>query len=84
MTKILINIPDELLEEVDRRAKEEKMTRSEATRLALRAWLQSERYIPPFRRPGFAEIEERMRAAARLHKGSVPAESLVRRERERH
>ncbi len=84
MTKILINIPAELLEEVDRRAREEKMTRSEATRLALRTWLRSEKYVAPIHRTGFAEIAARMSAAARSKRSSVPAETLIRKDRERH
>jgi len=84
MAKILINIPSELLEEVDRRAREENMTRSEATRFALRVWLRSEPYIAPMHRPGFADIAERMRAAAKSNSGSVPAETLIRKGRESH
>jgi metal-responsive CopG/Arc/MetJ family transcriptional regulator len=84
MAKILINIPAELLEEVDRRAREEKMTRSEATRLALRSWLRSRKYVAPIQRSGFAEIEERMRATAASKRRSVPAEAMIRKERESH
>ena len=84
MAKILINIPDELLEEVDRRAREEKMTRSEATRLALRGWLRSGKYVAPIHRPGFAEIEARMSKAAKSNRSSDPAEALIRRERKSH
>lgn len=84
MTKILINIPTELLEEVDGRAREEKMTRSEATRLALRIWLKSRRYIVPAERPGFAEIEERMRAVAGSDRTSLTAAAMIRRDRESH
>lgn len=84
MTKILINIPEELLAEVDRRAREENMTRSEATRLALRAWLRSGEYVAPLHRPGFAEVVKRMQAAAKSKRGSVPAEVLIRKDREGH
>ena len=82
MAKILINIPAALLEEVNRKAKEEKMTRSEATRQALRSWLRSRKYVAPIQRPGFAEIEERMRAAAGSNRSSIPAEAMIRKERE--
>ena len=84
MAKILIHIPDELLEEVDRRARKENMNRSEATRLALRAWLRSEKYVAPFHRPGFAEIEARMRTMAESKRASLPAEALIRKDRESH
>ena len=84
MAKILINIPEGLLEKVDRRAKEEKMTRSEATRAALRAWLRSGKYIAPIHKPGFADIEARMRAAAMSNRSSFPAEALIRKDRESH
>ncbi len=84
MRKILINIPDVLLEEVDRRAGEEDMTRSEAIRLALRAWLRSGEYVAPLHRPGFAEIVKRMKEAARSQGGSLPAEALLRKDRDNH
>ena len=84
MAKILINIPDGLLEEVDRKAGEENMTRSEATRLALRIWLKSESYIAPVHRPGFVGIQKRMRAAAKTSTTSSQAEALIRKDRESH
>jgi len=82
MTKILINIPEELLEKVDRRAKEDGMSRSEATRWALREWLKSPKYMPPMYRPGYEKIRERMMKAARSNVTSEPAEVLIRRDRE--
>jgi hypothetical protein len=84
MAKILINIPSELLEQVDRRAREENMTRSEATRLALRVWLRPGKYVAPLHRPGFADIEERMWVAAKSNRSAVPAEALIRKDRESH
>jgi metal-responsive CopG/Arc/MetJ family transcriptional regulator len=84
MSKILINIPEELLEEVDRKAREENMTRSEATRLALRAWLRSGKYVAPLDRPGFAAIEARIRAAAKSNRSSLSSGVLIRKDRESH
>jgi metal-responsive CopG/Arc/MetJ family transcriptional regulator len=84
MSKILINIPGELLEEVDHRAREEKMTRSEAIRLALREWMRTRNYVAPNQRPGFCEIEKRMRAAAESNQSGITAEALIRKERESH
>jgi len=82
VTKILINVPDEMLEKVDRKAKEDGMSRSEAVRWALRAWLKSPKYVPPMRRPGYERIRERMLEASRVNVTSEPAEVLIRRDRE--
>ena len=82
--KILINIPEELLEKVDRKAKEDCMSRSEAVRWALRAWLNSPEYAPPMNRPGYEEIKSRMMEAARMSMASEPAEVLIRKDRESH
>ena len=84
MKKILINIPEELLEKVDRKAKEDCMSRSEAVRWALRAWLNSPKYVPPMNRPGYEEIKSRMMEAARMSMASEPAEVLIRKDRESH
>jgi Arc/MetJ-type ribon-helix-helix transcriptional regulator len=84
MKKILINIPDDLLEKVDKRAREENMNRSEAVRLALHAWLRPGKYVAPLHRPGFAQIEARIRAAASSSRTSLPAEIQIRKDREAH
>lgn len=84
MAKILINIPDELLEEVDSKARKENMTRSEAARHALRVWLRSNKYAAPMNRPGFAEIEARMKDAGKINLMPMPAEALLRKDRESH
>jgi len=84
MPKILINIPDDLLEMVDRKSREEHLNRSEATRQALLQWLRAPKYIPPKDRPGFAELEARMIRAARTNITSEPAEVLIRRGRDNH
>ncbi len=84
MTKVLINMPDALLEEVDRKAKEDGMSRSEAVRWALRGWLHSPKYVPPMHRPGYEEMRARMMKATRLTAKSEPAEVLIRKDRESH
>jgi Arc/MetJ-type ribon-helix-helix transcriptional regulator len=84
VTKILINVPDEMLEKLDRKATEDGMNRSEAVRWALRAWLTSPKYVPPIHRPGHERIRERMLKASRLNVTSEPAEVLIRRDRESH
>ncbi len=84
MTKILINIPEELLEKVDHKAKEDGMSRSEAVRWALRGWLNSPKYVPPIYRPGYEEIRLRMFKAARLSVTSEPAEVSTRKDRQSH
>lgn len=84
VTKILLNIPEELLEKVDRRANEDGMNRSEATRWALREWLKSPKYVPPMHRPGYEKIRARMMKAAKLNVPPEPAEVLIRRDRESH
>ncbi len=84
MKKILVNIPEDLLEKVDKKAREEHMTRSEATRLALHAWLRQDRYVAPLHRPGFAQIEARMKDAASRDRTSLPAGIQIRKDREGH
>jgi hypothetical protein len=84
MKKILINIPDDLLEKIDKKAREEHMTRSEATRLALHAWLRAGKYVAPLYRPGFAQIEARIKAAVSRGRTFPSAESQIRKDREGH
>ncbi len=84
MTKVLINMPEELLEEVDRKAKEDGMSRSEAVRWALRGWLQSPKYVPPMSRPGYKKLRARMMKAAKLNVTSEPSEVQIRKDRESH
>lgn len=82
MAKILINVPDEMLKQVDKKAKKNHLTRSEATREAFRRWLADADYLAPANRAGFGGILERMMRASKANKGEGTAEKWIREDRE--
>lgn len=82
MAKVLINLPDTLLEHVDERAQRNHLTRSEATREAFRLWLAQGDYIAPIDRPGFHAIRRRILKAGTLKQHIGPAEKWIREARE--
>ncbi|MBI4470206.1 MAG: ribbon-helix-helix protein, CopG family [Acidobacteria bacterium] len=82
MAKVLITLPDELLKQVDQRARKHHLTRSAASREAFRQWLAQGDYIAPVDRPGFLQIQNRMEKARRRRKSDGSAEEWLRRDRD--
>lgn len=86
MAKVLLNIPEPILKQVDKKAKLNHLSRTEAARIALSFWAEKgEDLIPPIQRPGVKEIISRMDEIRRKSKpGGIPSEVWIRRDRESH
>lgn len=84
MAKVLLNIPEPILSRVDRKAKMNHLSRSEAARIALNFWAEKgDDLIPPIERPGVREIIAEMDAIRRKAKPSkISAVAWLRRDRE--
>jgi metal-responsive CopG/Arc/MetJ family transcriptional regulator len=85
MHKLLLNIPEDLLEETDMKARRVHIRRSEAVRQALRSWVSEDAGLSPKDRPGFqtrlTRIESvRCQASARVK--PVDAARWVRADRD--
>ena len=84
MSKILVSLPDEMLKRMDKKAKENHMTRSEAVREAVRQWFSGVTYIPPAQRPDFMEWVSSIQEARSSGWGKgKTAEEMIREDRER-
>lgn len=77
MAKIAISLPDSMLNEIDRVAKEQQMARSEVVRRGVEAFLEIERYQRTLARAKelYAAIESEDLALAELYRPMI-AETL--------
>ncbi len=85
MSKILLEIPDQLLRQVDAKAKINHLKRSEAARQALSFWIkEGQDHIPPMERPGIREMIREMDAFRHRGRSRKSSEQLIREDRESH
>ena len=83
MAKVMISMPDALLEEIDRAAKEQHRTRSELVREATRKYLvqPGPSTLAPVRKKSWEEIDremERIREAlSRKRKPGAPSSTAI-------
>jgi hypothetical protein len=84
MAKVLLNIPEPILKQVDKKAKMNHLSRSEAARIALSFWAEKGNdLIPPIERPGVREIIAEMDAIQRKAKPSkLSSVEWLRKDRE--
>ena len=84
MAKVLLSIPEPILKQVDKKAKLNHLSRSEAARIALSFWAEKgDDLIPPIERPGVKEIIAEMDAIRRKARPSkIPSEAWLRKDRE--
>jgi len=82
MSKVLTEIPDPLLKQVEGKAKYLHVSRSAAIREALKSWIQSDDGMPPFQRPGMPELLGRLEKVRKKAPKTPTAESMIRKDRE--
>jgi hypothetical protein len=82
MSKVLTEIPEPLLKQVEGKAKYLHISRSAAVREALKSWIQTDDGIPPFQRPGMTELLGRLEKTRKKAPKTPSAESMIRKDRQ--
>jgi Arc/MetJ-type ribon-helix-helix transcriptional regulator len=83
MAKIMISLPDNFLNRVDRKARETHRSRSELVREALRAYMEGERmFVRPIENPLVREAYEHLLKHPIRWKGRLDSTGMIRKMRD--